>query len=100
MFIAIVDLLVAAENRPAALASLQGEATAVRAMAGNLAFRFFIDPMNASAIRIFHEWQDAAGFESYTASGAFSALGRTLRPLLTAAPVSRRMTAQHLETVR
>jgi quinol monooxygenase YgiN len=100
MLIAIVDFTVAPENRAAALAVLLAEAPAVRSMAGNLAFQPYLDPVNAEAVRIFHEWQDQASFETYTGSDTFKRSGQVLRPMMTAAPVSRRMSADLLETVR
>jgi quinol monooxygenase YgiN len=100
MLIAIVDFTVAPENRAAALATLLAEAPAVRSMAGNLAFQPYLDPVNAEAIRIFHEWQDQASFAAYAASDTFERSGQALRPMMTGAPLSRRMSADLLETVR
>ena len=100
MLIAIVDFIVAPENCAAALAAILAEAPAVRAMKGNVAFQPYLDPKDAKAIRIFHEWNDAASFELYTASDTFKTLGQVLRPLMIAPPVSRRMTADLLETIR
>ena len=100
MLIAIVDFTVAPENRAAALATLLAEAPAVRSMTGNLAFQPYLDPVSAEAVRIFHEWQDAASFEAYTSSDAFKRSGQVLRPMMTGAPLSRRMSADLLETVR
>ena len=99
MLIAIVDFTVAPENRPGALAALLAAAPAIRDMTKNLGFQPYLDPVNAGAIRIFHEWQDAASFEVYTASAVFKSLGQVLRPLMIAPPVSRRMKAHLLETV-
>jgi quinol monooxygenase YgiN len=100
MLIAIVDFTVAPENRAAALATLLAEASAVRSMPGNLAFQPYLDPVNAEAVRIFHEWRDQASFEAYTGSEGFKRAGQVLRPMMIAAPVSRRMSADLLETVR
>jgi quinol monooxygenase YgiN len=100
MLIAIVDFTVAPENRPSALAAILATAPAIRGMANNLGFQPYLDPENTGAIRIFHEWQDAASFEVYTASAEFKTLGQVLRPLMIAPPVSRRMKADLLETVR
>ena len=100
MLIAIVDFTVAPENRAAALATLLAEAPAVRSMAGNIGFQTYLDPVNGEALRIVHEWQDQASFEAYTASEAFKRSGQVLRPMMTGAPVSRRMSADLLETVR
>jgi quinol monooxygenase YgiN len=99
MLIAIVDFAVAPENRPSALAAILAAAPSVRSMPNNIGFRPYLDPVNTGSIRIFHEWEDTASFEAYTASAEFSGLGKFLRPLMTAQPVSRRMKAELLETV-
>jgi quinol monooxygenase YgiN len=99
MFIAIVDFTVAAQNRETALDTLLAEAHAVRAMPGNLAFRPYADPIDGEAVRIVHEWQDIESFEAYASSDTFRSSGQALRPLMTSMPVSRRFTAQILETV-
>jgi quinol monooxygenase YgiN len=99
MFIAIVDFTVAPARGLKALGVILAEATAVRAMDGNLAFQPYLHPESAGEIRIFHEWRDAADFEAYIASPAFRALSQALRPLMSGPPVSRRMTAHLLETV-
>jgi quinol monooxygenase YgiN len=100
MFIAIVDFTVAPADRPEALAAILAETSAVGAMTGNIAFLPYLHPVDPGALRIFHEWETAADFEAYAASSAFKALSQILRPLMTAAPVSRRLTADLLETVR
>lgn len=100
MLIAVVDFTVSPENRAAALAALLAEAPIVRSMRGNLAFQPYLDPVIAEAVRVFHEWQDAESFEVYTSSDAFKRASQTLRPLMLAPPVSRRMTASSLEAVR
>ena len=99
MLIALVDFTVAPENGPAALATLLAEAPAVRAMAGNLDFRPYLDPVSAGTVRIFHEWRDADSFAAYTQSDTFKRSGQVLRPMMTGIPVSRRLNADLLETV-
>lgn len=99
MFIAIVDFTVAAHKRAATLEVLRAEAPIVRAMPGNLAFRTYADPANAEALCIIHEWEDIESFQTYASSEVFRSSGQVLRPLMTTAPVSRRFTAQILETV-
>ncbi len=99
MFIAIVDFTVAAEDRAAALNILLAEEPTVRAMQGNMAFRTYADPDNAEALCIIHEWEDIESFKAYASSDTFQSSGQALRPLMTTTPVSRRFTAQILETV-
>jgi quinol monooxygenase YgiN len=97
MFIAIVDLAVAPAKGLAALRVILAEAPSVRAMTGNIAFQAYLHPEDTGGIRIFHEWQDAAGLETYTASAAFKVLMQTLAPFMAAAPASRRLTASLVE---
>lgn len=99
MFIAIVDFTVAAQNRTTALNILLAEEPTVRAMRGNMAFRTYADPDNAEALCIIHEWENTESFEAYASSDAFRSSGQALRPLMTTIPVSRRFTAQLLETI-
>ena len=99
MLIAIVDFTVEPENRAAALAALLREAPAVRAMPGNISFRPYLDPVKPESLCILHEWEDTHSFSAYSESDEFKLSGHVLRPLMTSAPVSRRMTAELLETV-
>jgi quinol monooxygenase YgiN len=100
MFIAIVDFAVAPHDRDTALAIILARAATVHAMKGNQTFQAYLDPVDTGAIRIFHEWEDASKFEDYISSEAFDTQRRLLRPLMTVPPVSRRMIADTLETVR
>jgi quinol monooxygenase YgiN len=97
MFIAIVDIAVSPDDRPAALEQLQKEAGEVRAMPGNIAFRAFPSPEDPARVTILHEWQDEDGFRAYAASPAFARSGEVLRPMVTEAPVSRRFRAELAE---
>ncbi|PZG12918.1 antibiotic biosynthesis monooxygenase [Micromonospora craterilacus] len=99
MLIAILDVNTAAPDRPAALAQLDGERDQVRAMAGNLAFRVYASREDETRITVVHEWNDEASFAGYLKSDAFARSGEVLRPIMTAAPVSRRFRAELLETV-
>ncbi|MGG6897918.1 putative quinol monooxygenase [Rhizobium sp. BR 315] len=99
MLIAIVDFIVAPENRDAVVARLLQDSEAIRAMEGNLAFSPYVDPVNEKAVRIWHEWRDVEHFRAYTASEIFKQLGLVLRPLMKAPPVSRRMISEVLETI-
>lgn len=100
MLIAIVDFNTAATDRPAALAQLDGERDAVRAMPGNVAFRVYASRDDQTAVTVVHEWADEASFAGYLGSDAFTRSGEALRPLMVGAPVSRRFQAELLETVR
>lgn len=100
MLIAVLDLDTAPDDRSAALAQLDGEHDAVRAMPGNVAFRVYASRHDAGRVTVVHEWDDEAAFAGYLASDAFARSGEVLRPLLVAAPTSRRFHADLLETVR
>ncbi|MEV0460695.1 putative quinol monooxygenase [Catellatospora methionotrophica] len=99
MLIAILDFRTAPADRAAALAQLDAESSAVRAMAGNVAFRVYASREDASAIAVVHEWDDEQSFARYLASDAFTRSGEVIRPLMTAPPVSRRFHAELRETV-
>lgn len=99
MLIALVDFTVAAADRPAALAQLDRESEQVRAMPGNVAFRVYASREDPAAITIVHEWADRESFDGYQRSASFARSGELLRPMMTAAPVSRRFHAELLETV-
>lgn len=90
---------VRAEERSAALEALVAGAAAVRAMPGCRTFLPFLDPTDAEAIGVMHEWETDADFAAYVASPIFVANAAVLRPLMTAPPVSRRFDATLAETV-
>lgn len=99
MFIAILDFETTAADRPAALAQLDAEYAEVRAMPGNLAFRVYASRSQDTAVTVVHEWDGEESFAGYLGSDSFARSGDVLRPLMTAAPVSRRFHAELLETV-
>ncbi|MGA8118091.1 MAG: antibiotic biosynthesis monooxygenase [Actinocatenispora sp.] len=99
MFIAIVDITVATADRPAALAQFDGVRDQIRAMPGNLAFRVYPSREEDTRIAVVHEWDDEESFAGYLRSDAFTRSSELLRPIMTGAPVSRRFSAELLETV-
>lgn len=99
MLIAHVFFTVASEQRQQALDTLIEEAPIVRAMDGCCTFAPFADPTDPQKIGIVHEWDNADGFAAYAASPGFAKMGQMLRPMMTAAPVSKRFDARLLETV-
>ncbi|MGH8967747.1 MAG: putative quinol monooxygenase [Actinomycetes bacterium] len=100
MFIAIIDFRTAATDRSAALARFDGEGDRVRAMPGNISFRVYAAREDDTAVAVVHEWDDETSFADYLRSDSFAQLGEGVRPLMIAAPVSRRFHADLLETVR
>ena len=99
MIVVSVDFVVAPENVKAAMARLQRDRDAVRAMDGNLAFDVFVEPSEVQTIRNWHEWQSLEHLSAYTASDIFKQFGLALRHMMLAPPVSRRMEAQLLDPV-
>lgn len=99
MIVAHVTFNVEAKNRDAALQVLVCELESVRAMRGCLAFVPFVDPSNKTSVGVLHEWESEADFAAYTGSTSFADVGKVLRPMATAAPISRRFDATLLETV-
>ncbi|WP_116999186.1 putative quinol monooxygenase [Desertimonas flava] len=99
MFIAILDLCTAADDRPTARAQLLAERPAVRAMPGCIDFRVFEAPDDDRRLTVLHEWADRASFDAYTASNEFARSGEVIFPLVAEPPVSRRFEAHLLEVV-
>jgi quinol monooxygenase YgiN len=99
VLIAILDLRTTPADRPAALAQLDREHDEIRAMQGNLAFRVYAARDDERAVTVVHEWADEPSFAGYLASEAFARSGAVLGPLVTSPPVSRRFSADLIETV-
>ena len=99
MLIAVLDLRTTATDRAAALAQLDSERDEIRSMPSNLDFRVYAARDDQQAVTVLHEWEDRESFEAYLASDAFARSGAVLRPLVTEPPVSRRFSADLLETV-
>lgn len=98
-FIAILDLTTAPDDLAAAMSQLESERPTVRAMPGCIAFRVYASKEHDADLTVVHEWTDEAAFARYLESDAFARSGAVLRPLLTAAPVSRRFRVELIETV-
>lgn len=99
MFIAILDFKTAATDRPDVLAHLDEERDRVSAMPGNIAYRVYAAREDDTAVAVVHEWDDEASFAGYLRSDSFAQSGTKIRPLMIGAPVSRRFSADLLETV-
>lgn len=99
MLIAHVMFQVAATDRAAALQTLLDECDAVRRMQGCIAFIPFVDPTDDTRLGVLHEWDSAEAFAGYTTSDAFAKVGQTLRPIMTAPPVSKRFDASLIEAL-
>jgi len=99
VFIAILDFGTAADARARALAQLEDERPLVRSMPGNLAFRVYASREDNRTVTVVHEWTDQTSFTAYLASDAFARSNAVLRPLVTDGPVSRRFSAELVESV-
>ncbi|MGI3168362.1 putative quinol monooxygenase [Pseudooceanicola sp. C21-150M6] len=99
MLIAHLTFTVAPDQRAMAVNTLLAEASTVRSMPGCLTFRPFALPEDATTIGVLHEWDSEEAFNAYLASDAFKNSGTTLRPLMTAPPVSKRFHAERLEVI-
>jgi quinol monooxygenase YgiN len=99
MLIAHVHFTVQPAERQRALDALLAEVPTVRAMKGCLAFHPFLDASDETGLGIVHEWTDEASFGAYVTSVGFAEVGKVLRPMMIAAPVSKRFDAKLLETV-
>lgn len=98
-FIAILDLSLAAADRPAAIRQLESERPRVRSMPGSVAFRVYPSIENDTDIAVLHEWLDEASFRGYLDSDVFERSSAVLRPLATAPPVSRRFHVELIESI-
>lgn len=99
-FIALLDLTTSSADRPDALAQLDRERPVVEVMSGCIGFRAFPNRDDDVGVTVIHEWVDRASFDAYLGSDAFARSGQILRPLLTAAPTSRRFVVELIETAR
>src|SRR3546814_3697536 len=88
-FIAVLDFSVSASDRSMAVAQLEREGSRIRSMPGCVAFREFPAQDTDTDVTVLDEWTDRAACDGYLASDAFARSGVIMRPLMTAAPVSR-----------
>jgi quinol monooxygenase YgiN len=98
-FIAILDFSTAASDRHPAIAQLEREQPVVSEMPGCVGFRVFESRQSDTGITVLHEWTDSASFDRYLGSDAFTRSGEILRPMMIAAPSSRRFRVELVETV-
>ncbi len=94
MLIAHVTFIVSEENRDSALQTLVAEVEQVRAMNGCVTFVPFADASDPQKVGVMHEWNTADDFAGYTSSAEFARVGKSLRPMMLAPPVSHRFDAR------
>jgi len=94
MRLAHVTFTVAPDAVRTALDTLLDETASVRRMQGCRAFIPFADPTVSGGLGVVHEWDTAEDFAAYLASPGFASVNAVLRPMMTAAPVSRRFDAR------
>lgn len=99
MFIAILDLRTAEADRPAVQGRLEAEQPSIQSMPGCVDMRVFPSPRHGTELTVLHEWEDEASFQIYLTSESFQRSGELIRPLLSEPPISRRFTAELVETV-
>ncbi|MEP2784058.1 MAG: antibiotic biosynthesis monooxygenase [Pseudoruegeria sp.] len=97
MLIAHVTFTVAKNGASKALEALIAETAQVRAMPGCVAFVPFQDASDPQKVGVLHEWTSAEDFAGYIGSKEFSRVGKSLRPMMLAPPVSLRFDATPLE---
>ena len=98
MLIAHVHFSAPPAQHDAALAVLLDEVSTVRTLPGCHTFLPFPDPTDPGTLGVLHEWENAAALATYLASPGFATVGKVLRPMMTALPVSKRFEAKLLET--
>lgn len=69
----------------AAIAAFDAQTDAVRAMEGCDSYAFY---RSGDTVAIVQRWQDMARFDAYRQSDVFAGLGATLKPLMSAPPVT------------
>ena len=94
MFIVHVTFIVRAPDRDRALATLVAAIDPVRALPGCIAFVPFLHPVDPQEVGIQQQWESHKDFTAYLQSDSFRALTETLRPVMVAAPVSKRFDAR------
>lgn len=97
--IALLDLSTSTSDRPDAIARLERERPTIEAMPGCIRFRVFASRTDDREITVVHEWADPGSFDGYLASSSFARSGEVLRPILVAAPTSRRYRVELIEMV-
>jgi quinol monooxygenase YgiN len=83
-----VEINVAAEAVETAVALLEGLRKHAVAMLGCESYNVYRAGSNEGAVAVIQRWNDMVSFDAYRASEAFASLGKHLRPMLTAPPVT------------
>ncbi len=88
MKIVNVEVQIAEKQLSVALTALAKESDAIRAMQGCLAYQTLADTQNSLTLMIVQRWQSAEDFGAYRNSPEFANLIQSLKPILTAPPVT------------
>ncbi|MDC0738867.1 antibiotic biosynthesis monooxygenase [Cognatishimia sp. SS12] len=96
MLIAIVDIPLTPDSKPAARAALEQVLPDIRRQPGNLGFRILSETDTSPDLTLLQEWQSESAFAAYLASPLFKGLGAALAPLMSGPPNSRRFVAEAL----
>lgn len=93
MLIAHVTFRTLPNDRAEALSALLDQVAEVRAMPGCVKYIPAEDASDPCGLIVVQAWESADRFDAYLASPPFARLGQSLRPLMTAPPVSQRFDA-------
>ncbi len=88
MKLVIVETVFDPDNLAAPMAMLLNEATAVRGMTGCRGYDLYSGMDDGRKIVVIQRWTSMEAFDTYRQSEAFSRLGRGLRPMMIAPPVT------------
>ena len=89
MLIVHVEFETGPDTRETALAGLRAEASAARALPGNLGYEVRVDPDHAGKVTLLHQWDGPAEFLAYKGSDLFKRVGGQLFPLMVGRPTTR-----------
>lgn len=87
MKLVTVEAKFAAENRASAVAAFEASAGTVRAMAGCETYGVFPSDDGVSIV-ILQKWSSMEQFDAYRQSETFGEIGQSLKPLMSAPPVT------------
>lgn len=82
-----VEATFSADTRDTAIAAFEASAETVRAMAGCDAYAIYRSNDTISIV-IVQKWASMDQFNAYRGSDTFAKIGQTLKPLMTAPPVT------------
>ena len=88
MKLVVVEAVFAPADREAVVALFSDRADAVRAMDGCEGYAIHRSVDHVGGVAIVQRWRSMSSFDAYRASDVFAALGRELKPMMTAPPTT------------